>query len=108
MVLKKRDDYRSDRLIVASTIHSHVRTESTTRVIKENLSLASGDKKDLDDPLDYLRLLLTTHYKYARAKLSIVLDDAMKAFTNIGMNQGETATNFYQNGKWSYKRTNQH
>ena len=72
MALKKRDDYKSDRLTVASIIHSHVGTESRARVIEENLSLAPGDTKDLDDPLDYLRLLLTTHYKDARANSSRV------------------------------------
>ena len=97
MALRKRDDYRSDRLTVTSIIHSHVGAESRARVIEENLSLAPGDTKDLDDTLDNLRLLLTTHYKDARANSSIVLDDAMKAFTNIS-NQEETETNFYQ--KW--------
>ena len=60
MALKKRDEYRFDRLTIASIIHSHVGTESRARVIEENLSLAPGDTKDLDDPLEYLRLLLTT------------------------------------------------
>ena len=78
MALRKRDDYRSDRLIVASIIHIHAGTESRVRVIEENQTLAPGDTKDLDDPLEYLRLWLTIYYKDARANLSIVLDDAMK------------------------------
>ena len=98
MALIKRDEYRAERLTVASIIHSHVGTESRARGIEENLSLPPGDTKDLDDPLDYLRLLLTTHYKDARANSSIVLDDVIKAFTNISMNQEETVTSFYQ--KW--------
>ena len=96
MSLKKRDDYRSDRLIVASKIHSHVGTDSGARVIKENLSLAPGDTKDLDDPL--LKVVADNSSQGRKRKL-IMLDDAMKAFTNISMNQEETVTNFTRNGK---------
>ena len=72
MALRKRDDYRSDRLAVASIIHSHVGTESGAKVIEKTQSFASGDTKDFDDPLEYLRFVLTIHYKNARANSTIV------------------------------------
>ena len=98
MALRKRDDYRSDKLTFVSIIHSHLGREARARIIEENLSFAPGGSKDSKDSLNYLRLLLTTYYKDATADSSIVLNDAMKAFTNISMNQEETVTYFYQ--KW--------
>lgn len=94
--IKDDEEFKSMKLACMADIFMLIGSDSRVRLDDQNKRLAVPDRYNLDDPVDILKLIVSTHLTDTHVSDGVNLSHAETAYTTIRMYPEETLSDYKQ------------